>query len=58
MTYKELLQQLQQLDEQQLNQDVCLYNKWEDQFIQCDVDFTLADEECDVLDLDYPIIRY
>ena len=26
MTYKELLQQLQQLNEEQLNQDVCIWN--------------------------------
>jgi hypothetical protein len=58
MTYRELLKQLQQLNEEQLNSDVCVYNKWEDQFIQYDVDFTLADEECDVLDLDHPIIRF
>ena len=58
MTYKELLQQLQQLNEDQLNCDVCLYNKWEDQFIQDDVDLTFADQECDALGLDHPIIRF
>ena len=58
MTYKDLLQQLQQLNEEQLNQDLCVYNKWEDQQIQYDVDFVLATEECDVLDIEHPIIRF
>jgi mRNA-degrading endonuclease YafQ of YafQ-DinJ toxin-antitoxin module len=58
MTYKELLAQLQQLSEEQLNQDLCLYNKWEDQHIQYDVDLVFATEENDVLDLNHPIIRF
>jgi len=58
MTYKELLQQLQQLNEDQLNEDVCIYNSWEDQFIQLNVDLTFSDEDCDFLNLDHPIIRF
>lgn len=58
MTYKELLQQLRQLNEEQLNCDVCVYNKWEDQHIQYDVDFVLVDEEDGVLDPGHPIIRF
>jgi hypothetical protein len=58
MTYKELLSQLSQLSEDQLNQDVCVYNKWEDHFIQYDVDLTFAGQECDALGLDHPIIRF
>lgn len=58
MTYKELLQQLQQLSEDQLNEDVCIYNSWEDQLIQLDVDLTFTDDECDVLDVYHPVIRY
>ena len=58
MTYKELLQQLQQLTEDQLNEDVCIYNSWEDQLIQLDVTLTFSDPECAVLNLDHPIIRY
>ena len=58
MTYKELLQQLQSLTEEQLNQDVCIYNSWEDQHIQLDVDLAFATDECDVLDVDHPVIRF
>lgn len=58
MTYKELLQQLQQLSEDQLNEDVCIYNSWEDQLIQLDVTLAFSDPECEVLNLDHPIIRY
>jgi hypothetical protein len=53
MTYKELLQQLQQLTEDQLNEDVCIYNSWEDQLIQLDVDLAFSDPE-----LDHPVIRF
>jgi hypothetical protein len=58
MTYRELLQQLHQLTEEQLNQGVCLYNKWEDQHIQYDVDLAFATEESEVLDVNHPVIRF
>lgn len=60
MTYKELLQQLQQLNEEQLNSDVCIWNSdYEiDEFYQDGVEFVFATEECQVLDVDHPIIRF
>jgi hypothetical protein len=60
MTYKELLQQLQQLNEKQLNSDVCIWNSDEDfdEFYQDGVEFVFATEECKGLDVDYPIIRF
>ena len=62
MTYKELLQQLQQLSEEQLNQDVAICDSFgEDgcpEYHQAFVEFVFATEECDVLDLDHPIIRF
>ena len=58
MTYKELLKQLQQLTEEQLNQDVCIYNSWEDQHIQLEVDLAFTTEDCDVLDFNHPVIRF
>ena len=60
MTYKELLQQLQQLNEEQLNQDVCIWNSDYDgdEFYQSGVEFVFATDECDVLNLDHPIIRF
>ena len=58
MTYKELLQQLQQLNKEQLNQDVCIYNSWEDQHIRLNVDLAFAADECDVLDAGHPVIRF
>jgi len=41
-----------------LNQDVCIYNSWEDQHIQLDVDLAFTTDECDVLDVDHPVIRF
>ena len=57
MTYKELLNQLQQLNEEQLNSDVCIWDEDDDEFYQQDVDLLFVDET-DVLDKDHPVIRY
>ena len=58
MTYKELLQQLQQLDEDQLNEDVCVYDTGTDEYYQLNVELVYSTQECDVLNLDHPIIRF
>ena len=58
MTYKELLQQLQQLSEEQLNSDVAVYDNYEQEYHQLTVKLVFATEECDVLDVDHPIIRF
>ena len=57
MTYKELLNQLQQLNEEQLNQDVAIWDEDNDEFYQQDVDLLFVDET-DVLDAGHPIIRF
>ena len=59
MIYKELLQQLQQLTEEQLNQDVAIWDSCgQDEFYQESVEFVFGTEECQVLDVDHPIIRF
>ena len=58
MTYKELLQQLQQLNEDQLNEDVCVYDTGTDEYYQLNVELVYSTQECDTLDLDHPIIRF
>ena len=58
MTYKELLNQLQQLDEEQLNQDVALWNDLLDEYYQLDIDLLFVDDTKDVLDIGHPIIRF
>tara|TARA_B110000503_G_C6792852_1_gene267951 strand:+ start:226 stop:441 length:216 start_codon:yes stop_codon:yes gene_type:complete len=58
MTYKELLLQLQQLNEEQLNQDVAVYDEGTDEYYQLKVELVFATEECQVLDIDHPIIRF
>jgi len=58
MTYKELLQQLQQLTEDQLNEDVCVYDTGTDEYYQLNVELVYSTQECDVLNLDHPIIRF
>ena len=58
MTYKELLQQLQQLNEDQLNSDVAVYDEGTDEYYQLKVELVYATEECDVLDPDHPVIRF
>ena len=58
MTYKELLQQLQRLSEDQLNEDVCVYDTGTDEYYQLNVELVYSTQECDVLNLDHPIIRF
>ena len=58
MKYKELLQQLQQLSEDQLNEDVCVYDTAMDEYYQLYVELVYSTQECDVLNLDHPIIRF
>ena len=58
MTYQELLQQLQQLNEERLKQDVAVYDTGTDEYYQLKVELVFATEECDVLDIDHPIIRF
>jgi len=59
MTYKELLEQLQQLNEEQLKMDVCVWDSYgQDEYYQEDVEFVFATGACDVLDDNHPIIRY
>lgn len=58
MTYKELLQQLQQFNEDQLNSDVAVYDEGTDEYYQLKVEVVFATEECQVLDEGHPIIRF
>ena len=58
MTYKELLNQLQSLTEDQLNQDVCVYDTGTDEHYQLNVELVFTTGECDVLDTDHPVIRF
>jgi hypothetical protein len=59
ITYKELLIQLQQLTEEQLNSDVCVWDsEGQDEYYQESVEFVFATEECGVLDVAHPIIRF
>lgn len=58
LTYKELLNQLQSLTEDQLNEDVCVYDTGTDEYYQLNVELVYSTQECDVLNLDHPIIRF
>ena len=61
MTYKELLSQLQSLNEEQLNQDVCICDSGFDtdpEYYQSGVEFVFATDAQSVLDIDHPIIRF
>lgn len=59
MTYKELLQQLQQLNEEQLNQDVAICSEDDpDEYFQAGVKLIFTTGECDVLDPNHPVICF
>jgi len=58
MTYKELLAELQKLNEEQLNQDVAIWNDLLDEYYQLDVGLVFVDNTQDVLDVNHPVIRF
>ena len=58
MTYKDLLVQLLDFTQDQLNQDVCVYDTGTDEYYQLKVELVYAGQECDALNLDHPIIRF
>ena len=58
MKYKELLIQLLDLSQEQLNQDVCVYDEGTDEYYQLKVELVFATDAQDVLDVDHPIIRF
>lgn len=59
MTYRELLAQLQQMNNEQLDSDVCIWDCYEnDEFYQEGVEVVFATKECQVLDVNHPIIRF
>jgi hypothetical protein len=58
MIYKELLAELQKLNEEQLNQDVAVYDANEYEYYQSSVELVFATDECQVLDVDHPIIVF
>ena len=58
MTYKDLLDQLQKLNPEQLNTDVAVHDTDIDEYYQSSVDFVFATDECQVLDVDHPFIRF
>jgi hypothetical protein len=57
MTYKELLNQLQQLNSEQLNQDVAVYDEGTDEYYQLKVELVFTNVS-DVLDANHPVIRF
>ena len=58
MKYKELLIQLLDLSQEQLNQDVCVYDEGTDEYYQLKVELVFATDAQDVLDVDHPVIRF
>ena len=58
MTYKELLQHLQQLNEDQLNMDVCICDYEVEEYYQSDIEFGYAPYDSVIFGLDQPIISF
>jgi hypothetical protein len=58
MTYEDLLIELANLSEEQLKQDVAVYDTGADEYYQLKVEFVFATEECQVLGVNHPIIRF
>ena len=58
MTYEELLQHLQQLNEDQLNMDVYLYNNLNWEYHKESVKLVYATYDSEIFGLDQPIISF
>jgi len=58
MTYKKLLAELQELNEEQLNQDVAVYDNYGQEYHQLTVELVFATDECQALDVDHPVIVF
>ena len=55
MTYRELIEQLKKLTEEQLDCDVTVQDLYEEEYYSADFDTVV---ESDVLDEDHPIITF
>jgi hypothetical protein len=58
MTYKELLEKLQSLSEEQLNSNVTVYDEGTEEYYSIKVELVFTTEWADVLPSNYPIIRF
>jgi len=58
MTYKQLLDQLQQLNPEQLDSDVIVWNSNFDEYYGFKVELVFTTDAQDVLNVDHPIIRF
>ena len=56
MTYKELKNQLEKLDEDQLNMDVTIYDSEDDEFYGCYAPHLSINKEADTLDDNHPYL--
>ncbi len=58
ITYRELLQQLQQFTDEQLDSNVTVYDEGIDEHFGQKVELVFTTEACDTLDPGHPIIRF
>ena len=57
MTYRELIVELQKLDELQLDCDITVYDREEDEFYIAELDFVWG-EHTDVLEKNHPFFSF
>ena len=58
MTYQQLIDQLQQLTDEQLQQDVTIYDESIDEYFALKVELVETTDVCDVLDPGHVVIRF
>lgn len=59
MTYRQLICRLRELDSEQLDQDVTIYKMDNDEFHPLNIsggEYTIADENQDILDIGHPYL--
>jgi hypothetical protein len=56
MTYQELLVQLEAMSQEQLNMDVTVYICDSEEYYAIQDEIVFATEECEVLDVNHPVL--
>lgn len=57
MTYRQLFEQLKKLNNEQLNQDVTVYDKRQDEYFAAS-EFVIASEVDDILDAGHYVMKF
>ena len=58
ITYRQLAEQISAFTEEQLDSNVTIFDKYEDEYYGEKVELVFTTEDCDTLDPEHPILRF